>query len=466
MPKAGWRIWTTIATVSAVASGCADLKAPRSEVPEHLVLIVLDTARADRMSLYGHDRPTTPFLDAIADELVVFERAAAVGAWTVPNHATLFSGRLPSEHRAQWGRMVLGDEEVTLAEQLAAEGFCTEAWSANPLAGPKTGLSQGFDRFEVVKGAWPEKTAKILDELPGLFERMKSRECRSFVFLNWMDAHIPYNAHRFEDEFGVRAPGPVPNARIKWEISSGRRTLTREELSSHRAAYDAAIRHLDWALEQLFTELESAGLLDRTLVVITSDHGDGLGAHREIGHSLSVWEEQLSVPLVVRMPKAARGGERIASRTSLRGVAPSLFDWLAVPRPSHLEGAPTLEEPASVVADYRSYFSEQSRGTNQNMTERYPELAAATPHQHVLYCDGYKLMVRSDGSLSFFDVESDPDEQNDLGVEATTELRQCRAQYRRRLGEGLFTPFDAVAEEGDVSEAPDLETLRALGYVQ
>lgn len=443
-------------------------RSPRT--PRHLVLVVFDTLRADRMSAYGHPLETTPYLREHADEFLRFAEVVAPAPWTLPAHSSLFTGLWPSQHRAQWGNMRLAGEFETLAETLAGEGFCTVGISANPLVNRRSGLDQGFELFEINRQPWPQKTASILETLPAVIQDVQQRDCRLFLFLNLMDTHIPYTVGPYGDQFGVRSPLPIRTAAAKWEISAGARIFTEADAQQHAAAYDAAVRYLDDAVREILDFLRNREMLHETLFVMTSDHGDGLGAHPELGHSISVWEEQLRIPLLVRYPDGSRGGEVFTERTTLTALMPSLLDWLRVGRPAPLAGSPDLELAAQglITADYRSYFEEQNRGTNAKMAALYPDLAGRIMHTHVAYCQQYKLMVEASGQRRFFDLISDPNEHVDLAPENSAALQDCWDEYRRLLGQGRFTPFSAAppawAEDSDSPE--DLETLRALGYIQ
>jgi arylsulfatase A-like enzyme len=452
--------------VLSVLSGCpCSPSAPRS-----LLLIVFDTLRADRMSLYGHSLETTPYLVQHSQDFLRFAEVAAPAPWTVPSHASMLTGLWPAEHRAQWGSMRLDERFETLTETLASRGFCTIGLTANPLVGPDTGFDQGFDSFEVVKGPRSKRTNAILEKLVTAIREARVRDCRLFVYLNLMDAHIPYNAKPFGAQFDAPDSGPVRTASVKWQISAGTRPLSAAEKRQHAAAYDAAVRYLDDVVPRVLWTFREAGLLDDTLVVLTSDHGDGLGLHQEMGHSISVWEEQLHVPLLVRFPDGRRGGEVFADRTTLTALTPSILDWLAVPRPQSLRGAPDLKEASRrpVTADVRSYFEEQNRDTNAEMAELYPELITRVQHSHVLYCRRHKLIVEASGRQRLFDLASDPEEQLDLANREPSVLQACSNEYRRLVEEGRFTPFSAGLPEWaeNWEEAVDLEALKALGYVQ
>jgi arylsulfatase A-like enzyme len=450
-----------VAVVSSLA-GCG-----KPARPDHLVIVLFDTLRADRMSLYGFERETTPFLEQLADESVLFESFKAVAPWTLPTHATLFTGLRPAQHGAQWGRIKLPDEYVTLAERLKDEGFCTAGLSANPLVRRNNGLVQGFDEYEIVTGPWPQRTEKILASFEGFLDDLLTRECRILFFLNLMDTHIPYNSGKNAALFGAEGPGPVKNAAVKWAISSGTRDFSEEEKAAHRAAYEAAVRTIDDAARSIVEILLARELLDRSLLVFTSDHGDGLGSHTEVGHSISTWEEQLAIPLLIRFPHGAQAGRRVEESRSQVGFSPSILDWLEVSRPEPVRAVPNLlvqRNPDPVIADYRSYFSESNRGTNLKMKEKYPELAQRIQHQHVLFCPPFKLIAFSNGLFSFYNIEADPDEQQDLRSSDPPELRPCVQRYRQLEKDGFYTPFSVTFSEQPEEEV--LESLRALGYVQ
>lgn len=440
------------------------------EGPDHLVLVVFDTLRADRMSVNGYELDTTPFLVNSSHEFLRFADVITPAPWTVPAHASLFTGLQPAEHRAQWGRMFLDLEKETLAEILQRQGFCTVGLSANPIVDQSTGLDQGFEEFEVVEEPWPIRSVAILDRMADILEGARRRNCRLFLFLNLMDAHIPYSTGSYSESYGVEGAGPVHSSKIKWRINAGQRKFSAANKRLHGAAYDAAVRHIDDLAQVILLRLRKHGFLDETLVLLTSDHGEGLGAHAEVGHSISVWQEQLKVPLLVRFPDGRHGGEVVAERTSLSATTPTVLDWLGVERPSTMTEADDLWQAARapVTADYRSYFGEGNRTANREVAEHYPELAQNIHHAHVLYCQPFKLIVDASGRRRFYNLAVDPEEQGDLADVDPENLDRCWANYRRLLGQGRFTPFSyEPPDPADTSEPEvDIEALEALGYIQ
>lgn len=444
-------------------AGCERAHSPVA--PRHLVLIVADTLRADRMSIHGHTRETTPFLDHIAGQLVVYERYQAVAPWTVPTHASMFSGLPPVEHRAQWGHPVYADPRPTLAEVLGEGGFETLGLSSNHFVTARHGFARGFERFEYVKRPPAERTNAALKRADEWLGERSERPL--FLFLNLMDTHIPYVTGSHAERFGVNGRGPIVSSKEKWQVSAGMRPFPPELQQQHASAYDAAVRRVDDAVAAVDRMLERHGLRDDTLLVVTSDHGEGLGQHQRIGHSISVWEEQLAIPLLVRHPGMA--GRRVSSRVSQVALMPSLLDWLGQPRPPHLVGAAALDDPQMrVTGDYRSYFSEHGRGFNRKMSKLYPGLAASTPHMHVIYCGDHKLVVGSDGSRQLFDLSTDPSEARALEPDHAA-ADACIERYREALADGALTPFASGLSDEDIRrarEVHDEEALRALGYIE
>ncbi len=443
-----------------VLAACA---APEPPPPRHLVLVVFDTLRADRMSIYGHEAPTTPFLESLAPELVRYVGVKAPAPWTLPSHASLFTGLSPIAHGVHWAHKRLDPPFTTLAETLRESGFCTRGLSANPIVSELTGLDQGFEKFQRVGQPRATQSQRLLAKVPAILADASRRDCRLFLFANFMDTHTPTHSAVHGPEFGLAGAPPLDDTRSKWEVTAGLRSFPEEERRAHLAAYDAAVRAVDDAARGLFEALQAAGLLEDSLVVVTSDHGEGLGQHAELGHVLSVWEEQLAVPLLVRLPGGRGGGKVVERAASLTALAPTLLAWLAVPRPASLRGAPDLEA-AAPTADYRSYF-DPAFLDNQRMQALYPPLAARVRSAHVVYCPPYKLIVHPGQELELFDLATDPTERRDLAAGGPPALRACLADYRDGLERRLFTPFDATLT-AEPTTHEELEGLRSLGYVQ
>jgi arylsulfatase A-like enzyme len=469
------------AAASAPAAGRAQLAAPREEPATpatrdapNLLMIVLDTMRADHLEIYGYGRPTSPWLARYARQATVYERAYSSSSFTLPAHATLFTGRFTREHGAHAvdaahgltladvGRdtdqapvAALPQSAETLAELLRGAGLETGAVCANTAYLYRAfGLDQGFDTYVdapplarrwrpaglgLGMRVWPiqrvrrmltsnERYYHLAPEVNKLaLEWLDARsDRRFFLFLNYMDPH------------GPRVPlGPN---RQKF-AGSGRPRID---------AYDAETRYLDDHLAALFEALEERGLLQDTLVVLVGDHGESFSEHGNVGHGLSLYEPELRVPLVVKMPGQTQG-KRVGRFVHLVDVLPTVLDRMAVAPPAGLRGQPltTAKRTAPLVA----YLGQHGRSFEEVATYREP----------------WKLIVRSQPgpgagearrTTELYNVVADPLEREDLSARMPArvqELAQELAAFERGLPERTDAPTPAP-------DARTRERLEALGY--
>ena len=282
----------------------------RPHRPTSVVLVVLDTVRADHCSAYGYGLPTTPRLERLASEGLLFEQARAVAPWTLPSHASLFTGRLPSQHGCTWEHRWLLDRYDTMAETLGAAGMETFGATTNPNASSLYNLQQGFTTFvetwmrrEHHRGL--DDSAIANAEIAAWLERRDDRT-PFFLFVNYSDAHLPYAPQPPRDrqfgEPGERARALARRGDLLQATLLGREQVAEEERAGLAALYDGDVRTADARLGELLDLLERHDLAADTLVIVTSDHGESLGEEGRVDHQLGLMEELLRVPLVVRFP--------------------------------------------------------------------------------------------------------------------------------------------------------------------
>jgi arylsulfatase A-like enzyme len=311
-----------------------------ASVPPNLVLVVIDTARADHFSCYGYALPTTPHVDALAARGVRFTEARSVAPWTLPAHMSMFSGLPPRDHGATWAafsepaeaplrELVArafepGEPERMLAARLGAAGYETHGFSPNPWVARSKGLATGFDEFHELWRA--EERAAFAADVPSdalssslsgvtmagvrraLAERDEARPF--FLFVNFLDPHFPYEP---PEPYRARLGGTSATVtaiqaggrRSELAMIAGAAPFTPAELVP---LYDGELATADHFVGELVAALERADVLDDTLVVVTSDHGELLGERGQWSHQLSVGEELLHVPLVLKLPHDARAG--------------------------------------------------------------------------------------------------------------------------------------------------------------
>ena len=365
-----------------------------TESPENVLFVVMDTVRKDRLTPYGYDRPTTPNLADFAEEATVFEQAVAPAPWTLPVHASLFTGLYPSQHGADQENPYL-EGATTLAETLSAAGYDTACYSSNAWITPYTHLTDGFDDqdnfFEVMPGeflsgplarAWKtmndnESLRTVADKLvslgntaheyfaggdtadsktPAVIDRTMEfvdDADRSFAFINLMDAHLPYHPpEEFAAEFapGVDSADVCQNSK---EYNSGARDIDDDEWDDIRGLYDAEVAHIDDQLGRLFDWLKAAGKWDDTMVVVCADHGELHGEHDLYGHEFCVYDPLINVPLLVKHPDL--DADRREDQVELLDLYHTVLDVLDVSGEA-ADGAVPLDPTRSLVADdYRAF---------------------------------------------------------------------------------------------------------------
>lgn len=299
----------------------APRRVPRQATP-NVIFISLDTLRADHLGCYGYARNTSPVIDAWAAESMVFEECIATSSWTLPTHASIFTGLAPSVHGAtgNYGDWRLDTRFDTVAELLHAEGYATAAFTEGVVVGGEKGFHQGFDLYSdgVADAPLPPGTAeKVIGQAVGWLE--KHEEFPFFLFLHTYEIHDTYQAP--PPFLGKFAP-PLP-AGISTSKSMGEREgyLNPQDLSPKDtelivARYDEGIAYTDAALGRLFRYLNDSGLNENTMVVLFSDHGEEFYEHGALAHQKTLYQEQLHVPLIIRMPGSDPPRGRVATKVS------------------------------------------------------------------------------------------------------------------------------------------------------
>ena len=396
----------------------------------HVVLITLDTTRRDRLGFYGYARNTSPRLDELAARSVVYERAVAASSWTLPSHASIFTGKFPSSHGADYDpegplrltQAIVGpsdwDEyrasglpssEETLALRLREEGYETAAVVGGPWMKRVFGLDRGFESYD--DEGIGDVNGRLASEVTA--SALKLLEDRSdrplFLFLNYFDPHGPYEAAApFGGTFG-----PEPGDR-----------------------YDEEILYMDHHVGRLLDGLRAKGLFDDSLILVTSDHGELLGEHGKMGHGATLFEEEIRIPFVVKYPRDERAPVRSAAPVHHVDVISLILERVGLPA----------------------------------VRQEHPQLAEVRPLEFVstegawraLYFGGQKLLWNSLGRHALYDLERDPHEEHDLAAADPERLQEAVA-----LLEKVVASLPAPGDPGPPVSLDEetLKALRGLGYV-
>lgn len=436
----------------------------------NVLLITLDTTRRDHLSCYGYRKETTPNIDSLAEESVKYERAIAPSSWTVPAHASLFTGMLPTHHNARFGVdenatpsgvhefsfYTLHPSLPTLAEELGKAGYVTAGIIAGPLLRSAFGFERGFGHYDdgLAQGKNYERNA---DEVTSLAVRWLERHRLSqnsrpfFLFLNYFDPHSPYFPPEPWGNPDVEEGSCSVHNGLYEDVFRGTRELTSEERETLVEQYDGEISYMDSGIGRLFENMKRLGLYDSTLIVVTSDHGESFGEHGLLEHGRALYEELIRAPLLLKYPGKEKKRGVVNDRVTIVSLMPTILEHVGHPIPETVRFGTLDDTGQALVAEV---FRDMAWTTIYG--DRFDR------DQKAIYRDNYKLIWSSDGRHELYDLSSDPAEQTNLSA-SLPEIRQH-----------LLSQLNFLIEESGTMSAlspPEIdqelkERLRALGYTQ
>lgn len=443
---------------SLALAGCTEPPRPRNAV-----LIVLDTLRADRLSAYGAERPTSPRIDAFAEQGVLFEHAVTNAPWTLPAMVGMLSGSYPSTAVYRNGL------RRSLVENLREAGWSTAAFTEGGFVSRSFGLELGFEDFHEYEydAEEEEQGATTPGEIEDTFARAQAwlagNSARPFFLLvHTFETHAPYRRLDFARDLDRGRLAETFEVKFEMGVKGERLALTPDELAYVRALYDGGVAVADRFVGGLLDTLDALGLADETLVVVTSDHGEDLG-HRNPwdagSHGHSLYDELLLVPLVLHDPARPYPVSRVSQQVRVVDVVPTILEILGVPAPPDLHGRSlvplmTGEETADRVAWVRRPVRPGWDG---------PLLRGLRTGHHKLIVSGANA---GDGpQVELYELEVDPAERNNLAQSDPALRNELVGQLRELTGE--------IEAQGVPAFRSTLQTrkkllrrLRALGYVE
>jgi arylsulfatase A-like enzyme len=436
---------------------------PAAAGAPNVLLVIWDTARSMNLSLYGYRRPTSPVLEAFARRGAVFERAIATSPWSLPSHASMYTGRYPHEmtvsHQAP-----LDETHPTLAERLTSAGYVTGAFMANLFYGSADyGIGRGFAWYDarppasastIVHTWWLSRTLALrareltgnhqsmlrrrASHVRGAFQRWEGRRGTRpfFAVLNFFDAHQPY---RPPEPFNMAFSRTQP----RYWFDDANRRYAPATLRQLEDAYDGALRYVDHELGQLLEWLRAEGLLDETLIVITADHGEEFGEHGSdlIGHSKSLNPQLIHVPLVIVHPNRVPAGIRLTETVSIRDIPATIVDALGLRPDLPVEGTSLLRyvdgtvTPAEIAAP-RLAIAERHRWAGI-----WPGWPASKGHLFSLVQGPLQYILDAEGNEMIYDLSRDPAGAHDLS--RAEEMRPSLDRFRILL-DSMVPPVEGV----------------------
>jgi arylsulfatase A-like enzyme len=436
----------------------------------NILVIVIDTLRADHLPAYGYESGHTPNLDRFADDAIRFDQAFTNSSWTRPSFASILTGRLPSSHGVMAKSDALPDALTTLPEALKAKGYATGGYATNFNVAPYFNFHQGFDSYvflepEFVLGA-DDASAKLLlmqfvrqrieklraargDVLPGTAYQDAATVNAAvtgwidaqpsapwFLFVGYMDPHDPYFAHPYDGSGYARAAHQHPDP---------------SEAPALTKLYDGEISYWDAEFGKLVEQLEERGLYEDMTIVVTSDHGEEFNEHGGFWHGTTLYDEQVRVPLFVKLPQSRRGGSVVRHWVQSIDLMPTVLKLAEVEVPEGVQGG--------------DFFV----GTDVVYAEESHEGNVLESVRHLEGTDEHKLITANQGNprglqpVELYRVDLDPGEQEDL---AGSSPEQVRAATKALLEQRARAQQDAVAADSVALDEDVAAHLEAIGYME
>ncbi len=440
-----------------------------------ILLLVVDTLRADYLGVYGFQGDISPTIDNFANESVLFKNNFSPAPWTKPAVASLMTSLEPQVHGLTnhkgffWGgkseslrQGILPQEARTLAESLQASGYTTAAFVANPWLKKTFGFQQGFELYDDSHAANTTRGARLFSDALSWLEKDRPKDRPFFLYLHVMDVHGPYQAPARYVRQVAGSPDlgedrlltpvelrtiPAYLRRAPWfgTPRSGR-------LKTWRTAYAGGVRYFDAQLQEFLDRLRESGILEEIVFVLTSDHGEQLLEHGGWDHGDSLYEHELRIPLLVRLPKAQSGGSRPDEVTSLLDIMPTLLELAKAGSPPGLQGqslVPILEQDPAAFP---------SRNVIATATKRRPSLFSIQDAALKLIVDG------KTGKSEFYDLGADPGERSNLVLSKPDLARELRKRLEQHLAESARHP--GLAKESSAVSKELEDNLKSLGYLE
>ncbi len=456
----------------AILTGChSGSRKDSQRINRNLILISIDSLRADHVGCYGYGKSTTPFLDEFSRQGVRFNNSYSSSSWTLPSHASLFTGLTPTTHGVVKFKSSLKPWKNTLPGIAQEKGLKTIAVVCAPLLKKRYGLHQGFDVYdtdlippEYEEALISKVAARVTDKALGYVD--KNRDNPFFLFLHYWDVHYDYNppekyANMFDPEYDGKIDGL--NIRYRKDMTSD---MDKRDLQHIVSLYDGEIRYTDDEIGRLITGLDQRGLSSKTMVVITSDHGEEFLEHGWKGHTNTCYEEVIKVPLLMKIPWVKTLAPVVDDYVSTIDLFPTILSALGIKHEElALQGMNVIDTFSKNKKLERSFITAETR-----YGQIAPPLTSVGPWKALILPDRQKFHYygkKSKGYSSLlFDLKNDPHELNNL----SEKKEDLTNRYREALKHEL-TIQKKLKKKLDLSKNKTLDTqtgelLKGLGYIQ
>jgi arylsulfatase A-like enzyme len=468
-----------------VLAGCNDDEgtAPKPKAkkspdgkPPNVLLISVDTLRPDHLGCYGYERDTSPNIDRLAAEGSLFETMVSSTSWTLPAHCSMFTGLSDTVHGCVEMNLRLADDRVTIAEMLKDAGYQTVGLFSGPAIHPVFGVAQGFDEYidctsfadvtiekissgQSLDGGEIQKASTTDITNPRVLERTtkflnERRKDPFFLFVHWWDVHFDYiPPSPYDTQFDPDYEGSITGENV-FGNPAVNPMMDKRDLEHIIALYDGEIAWTDMHIGKLMATLDELGLRDNTIVIFTADHGEEFFEHGRKGHRMTLFDEVIRLPLIIRYPGVAPAGERFTQQARMIDLVPTILDLAGLPPATNVMGqslAPVFR--GEELANDTLAISELFSVGRELRTFRRPSR---------------KLLVNEkDGGTAAFNLAQDPGEHSRIAVETDPILRLLIKDAQN--GNKWLEAFRKVwpVQAMDSTEMPDhvRKQLESLGYI-
>lgn len=432
------------------------ISSTQAESPRNIILISLDTLRADHLGIYGYHHNTSPYIDAFAKESIVFEQAVVQAPTTLPSHMSIMTSLYPSFHGVWEKSYPLADEHVTLAELLREGGYRTAAFVDGSWMRAVFGFNQGFDIYD---GKRIVGIARILPKVKRWLDKHKSKPF--FLFIHCYDIHSPYAPpppynsifHDFSYTGHLNPSNKTLLAAAKNELK-----VNDEDLRHFIALYDGGIRYTDEKIGEFLSYLRDSGLVDQSLIIITSDHGEEFKEHGSFLHYQLYYRPNLHVPLIMRIPNYPKKEIRIKELVQSIDLLPTILDIAALPPLQKAQGRSLLP----LIKQHKNFLNRSLWQVFRSFKkDSHTSFSEYSNYNCSIITDDYQLIhnLRSH-SMQLFNLKADPLAQNNIAKDHDDISERLLSQ---------FNEFYSIAPNYKTSIIPldeqTREQLKALGYI-
>ena len=468
----------------------------------NVFLAVMDAVRPDHLSCYGYSRKTTPNIDKIAQEGVLFENAFSTAPWTPPSHASMFTGMYASQHGVLGKNLYLDEEVPTVAEIFSSKGYETLGICKNPWVSAQTGLHRGFKKFvstlsrshldrfssrlslgwitfcletdiRFMAYHWAYQV-RLFQEITRWILNSQKRNKPFFIFVNYLGAHTPYDPPQpFKRKFekihnrntDLQKIRDVFNSRHGYPYVAKKSEVSEKEWDTLKSWYDGEIAYIDFFLGKLFDYLKERELYDNTFIVITSDHGENFGEHELANHLFCLYDTLLHVPLVMKFPRYVSVSARIPDIVSTIDIFPTLLNILGVKTKGKFEVSGVNLFPFKNRIYHEYLFAEYGPPVADiNDLKRFcpsVDQSICDKYNKSLKCvrtKDFKYIIASDGKEELYNLEKDPEESQNVINEFPEKAKELKSLLVEELkGHPIKKRVSTFDEEMR-------KRLRELGY--